>query len=62
MAVPKRKTSKSKRNMGRAHHALKGEAYAEDKNTGEYVRPHHVCLKTGQYRGRQVLDVAGENV
>lgn len=60
MAVPKRKTSKSKRNMGRSHHALKDATYSEDKNTGEFVRPHHICLKTGQYRGRQVLDLVEE--
>lgn len=58
MAVPKKKTSKSKRNMGRAHHALSQPVYAEDKNTGEFVRPHHVCLKTGMYKGAQVIEPA----
>ncbi|TVQ85132.1 MAG: 50S ribosomal protein L32 [Micavibrio sp.] len=56
MAVPKKKTSKSKRNMRRSHHALKSPVYAEDKETGEFVRPHHVCLKTGMYKGRQVIE------
>ena len=28
----------------------------EDKKSGEYRLPHHVDLKTGMYRGRQVLD------
>ena len=55
MAVPKRKTSPSRRNMRRAHHALGPNAYVEDKDTGELRRPHHVDLKTGMYRGRQVL-------
>ena len=55
MAVPKRKTSPSRRNMRRAHHALKPNAYAEDTDTGELKRPHHIDLKTGTYRGRQVL-------
>jgi len=27
----------------------------EDKDSGELRRPHHVDLKTGMYRGRQVL-------
>ena len=57
MAVPKKKTSKSKRNMRRAHDALKKPVYIEDKNTGEHVRPHHVCPKTGMYRGVQVIDI-----
>ena len=56
MAVPKRKTSKSKRNMRRAHDALTVENWVEDKNTGEPVRRHHIDLKTGMYKGRQVIE------
>lgn len=56
MAVPKKKTSSSKRNMRRSHHALSADTYVEDKKTGEYVRPHHVCLKTGLYKGEQVIE------
>jgi large subunit ribosomal protein L32 len=55
MAVPKRKTSKSRRNQRRSHHALEHMPYREDKETGEYHRPHHIDLETGMYRGRQVL-------
>ncbi|AOF89494.1 MULTISPECIES: 50S ribosomal protein L32 [Rhizobiaceae] len=55
MAVPKRKTSPSKRGMRRSADALKGSTYIEDKNSGELRRPHHIDLKTGMYRGRQVL-------
>jgi len=57
MAVPKKKTSKSKRNMRRSHHALSNPVYTEDSSTGEFVRPHHVCLKTGMYKGEQVIDI-----
>ena len=57
MAVPKRKTSPSKRGMRRSADALKQPAYSEDKNSGELRRPHHVDLKSGMYRGRQVLKV-----
>ncbi len=53
MAVPKRKTSKSKRNMRRSHHALKAVTVGEDATTGELKRPHHVSLD-GYYKGRQV--------
>lgn len=56
MAVPKKKTSTSKRNMRRSHHALKSATLVEDKKTGEIRRPHHVCLKTGMYKGEQILD------
>lgn len=55
MAVPKRKTSPSRRGMRRAHHALPKNTYIEDSETGELRRPHHVDLKTGMYRGKQIL-------
>jgi large subunit ribosomal protein L32 len=56
MAVPKRKTSPSRRGMRRSHHALGANPYLEDKDTGELRRPHHIDLKTGVYNGRQVLE------
>ena len=56
MAVRKRKTSPSRRNMRRAHDALGTNAYVEDKDTGELRRPHHIDLKSGMYKGRQVLE------
>ncbi len=55
MAVPKRKTTKSKRNMRRAHDSLSKPVFTEDQD-GELHRPHHVNLKTGMYRGRQVIE------
>jgi large subunit ribosomal protein L32 len=55
MAVPKRKTSPSRRGMRRSADALARPTYVEDKDSGELRRPHHVDLKTGMYRGRQVL-------
>lgn len=53
MAVPKRKTTKSKRNMRRSHHALDGVTVVEDKTSGELKRPHHVS-PDGHYNGRKV--------
>ncbi|HUC49433.1 MAG TPA: 50S ribosomal protein L32 [Xanthobacteraceae bacterium] len=60
MAVPKKKTSPSRRGMRRSADALKASAYVEDKDSGELRRPHHIDLKTGMYRGRQVLKKKGE--
>ena len=60
MAVPKRKTSPMKRGFRRSADALKAPTYVEDKDSGELRRPHHVDLKTGRYRGRQILDAKGE--
>jgi large subunit ribosomal protein L32 len=60
MAVPKKKTSPSRRGMRRSADALKASAYVEDKDSGELRRPHHIDLKTGMYRGRQVLKKKSE--
>ncbi len=57
MAVPKSKISKSRRNMRRAHDALKPSAFVECTNCGERKRPHHVCEACGHYDGREVVDV-----
>jgi large subunit ribosomal protein L32 len=54
MAVPKKKVSKSRRDMRRSHEALAGSAYAECPNCGELKRPHHVCSACGFYDGREV--------
>ena len=59
MAVPRRKTSPSRRGMRRSADALKKPTYAEDKDSGELRRPHHLDLKTGMYKGRQVLKQEG---
>ena len=55
MAVPKRKTSPSKRNMRRAHDALDKITVVEDKTSGTLKRPHHVS-PDGYYDGRKVID------
>jgi len=56
MAVPKSKITKSRRGQRRSHDKLANPAYVEDQDTGELKRPHHIDLKTGIYRGRQVLE------
>jgi large subunit ribosomal protein L32 len=55
MAVPKRKVSRMKRGNRRSADALGNPAYVEDKDSGELRRPHHIDLKSGKYRDRQVL-------
>ena len=55
MAVPKRKTSPSKRNMRRSHDGIKGLNVVEDKDSGEPRLSHRIDLSTGMYNGRQVL-------
>ena len=55
MAVPKRKTTPSKRNMRRSHHRAGTQSFTEDKKSGELRRPHHLDLSTGMYRGKQIV-------
>ena len=57
MAVPKRKTTVSKRNKRRSHHKISNLNVVEDKKTGEYRISHHIDLKTGFYNGKKILDI-----
>lgn len=60
MAVPKRKVSRMKRGNRRSADGLKTPNYVEDKDSGELRRPHHIDLKSGKYRGRQILEPTDE--
>ena len=55
MAVPKRKTSPSKRNMRRSHDSLSKLNIIEDKESGEPRLSHRIDMSTGMYNGRQIL-------
>ena len=55
MAVPKRKTSFSKRNMRRSHDSLKKINVILDKESGEPRLSHKIDLATGMYKGREIL-------
>ncbi|MBT3552781.1 MAG: 50S ribosomal protein L32 [Rhodospirillaceae bacterium] len=57
MAVPKKKISRSRRDMRRSHDSLKSQAHGECSNCGEMKRPHHVCPSCGYYDGREVVDI-----
>ena len=55
MAVPKRKTSVSKRNMRRSHDSMKKINIILDKDSGEPRLSHKIDISTGMYKGRQIL-------
>ena len=57
MAVPKRKTSISKKKMRSSHHRISPVNIIEDKKSGEYRLSHHVDLKSGFYNGKKILDI-----
>ena len=54
MAVPKKRTSKAKRNMRRSHDSIKAPNIVVEAD-GSIRRPHRLNLETGVYRGRQVI-------
>ncbi len=54
MAVPKKKTSKSKRNMRRSHHKVPTPTVIQCE-CGAPSLPHRVCPSCGKYGGRQVV-------
>ena len=56
MAVPKRKTTKSVAGKRRSHNRVISKNVIEDKKSGEYRLSHHLDLKTGFYKGRQVIE------
>jgi large subunit ribosomal protein L32 len=56
MAVPKRKTTRSRAGKRRSHLKFSTKNVIEDKKSGEYRLSHHLDLKTGFYKGRQILD------
>ena len=57
MAVPKRKTSKSRRNKRRSNIKVTFPNVVEDKKSGEYKLSHHIDLKSGFYNGKKILDI-----
>ena len=57
MAVPKRRTSKAKRNSRRAHWKLTIPGLVECPQCHEKKLPHRVCLNCGHYKGKEILEV-----
>lgn len=57
MAVPKRKTSHSKRNKRRSHDALTAQLPIQCPECGEPTLRHRACPHCGVYRGRRIVEV-----
>ncbi len=61
MAVPFRRTSKTKKNMRRTHLKKEVGAVTTCPKCGASLRPHRACAKCGNYNGKNVLKVEEEN-
>lgn len=58
MAVPKRRTSKSKTKMRRASNSkMVPTCFVECPQCHEPKLPHRVCLSCGSYDGKEVVSV-----
>ena len=55
MAVPKKKTSKSKRDMRRSHDALTPAGMSICPQCNETKPPHRACPSCGTYKGKEVI-------
>ena len=61
VAVPKKKKSRSRRDMRRAHHKVLDKAnFADCPSCGEPKLSHTVCLSCGEYKGRKIVEVKEE--
>lgn len=59
MAVPKRRTSKARRNRRRAHWKMKEIQLTECPRCFELKLPHRVCMSCGFYKDRNVVKIEG---
>ncbi len=57
MAVPKKRTTSSKRNMRRSHHGLKATSLSTCSHCKRPAAPHRMCEQCGYYDGEEVVDV-----
>ena len=55
MPVPKKRTSRSRRDMRRAHDFITPKLTVVCPNCAAPTLPHHVCMSCGFYKGRSVL-------
>lgn len=55
MPVPKRKTSKARRNKRHANKGLEVSNFTHCANSGAAVASHTVCLESGYYKGIKVI-------
>ena len=57
MALPKRKTSKARRDKRRSHFGLKSPLLDRCPQCHSPKLPHHVCPTCGYYAGREVIEI-----
>lgn len=56
MAVPFRRTGKTRKRKRRTHYKLRKPTLVIDKATGDYILPHRISPFTGEYKGRVIKE------
>ena len=56
MAVPKRRTSKTKKNMRRSHDSIEVPGMTKCPNCSEMIKAHRACPACGFYKGKNVIE------
>jgi large subunit ribosomal protein L32 len=55
MGLPKRRTSKSRRDKRRTGKSLTAPSLSTCPDCGEPALPHHACPSCGSYKGRKAV-------
>ena len=57
MAVPARRTSKTKKRMRRTHLKKTAPKVVICPNCEEPIMPHRACTKCGNYKGKEIIKI-----
>lgn len=60
MAVPARRTSKTKKRMRRTHLKMDAPTVVKCPKCNAPIKPHRVCGECGYYKGKDVLNTTEE--
>ncbi len=60
MAVPFRRTSKTRKRLRRTHFKLEATGLVTCPHCGALIKAHHVCKECGYYDGKDVLHLKKE--
>ncbi|MCL4361009.1 50S ribosomal protein L32 [Candidatus Dependentiae bacterium] len=55
MPVPKRKTSKRRRDQRSANKGIKPQIFTACSHCQEPINPHTVCMNCGHYKGKKIM-------
>lgn len=62
MAVPFRRTSKTKKRMRRTHLKKDAPSLTTCPNCKELITPHRACPSCGYYKGKEVIKVTEKEI